>query len=173
MTARSHKFAATMALVAALASAIFWGRSYWRYDGWATQTAERYFRLDSGVGVLRFSCVWSWRTIALTTPVPTWRWHLVGFAFSRDIVIMHLSYHYGRPEAEFLFGNGEGLPGWAVEIPYWAPTIAFLLIAIAMARRCIYAHRRNSSRQCVNCGYDLRATPDRCPECGTPKVVST
>jgi hypothetical protein len=53
---------------------------------------------------------------------------------------------------------------------YGAP--AWLLIALTstpplIALRRIRCRRREANcGRCPACGYDLRATPDRCPECG-------
>jgi hypothetical protein len=56
-------------------------------------------------------------------------------------------------------------------VPYW-----FVLVVLSapfwlwLARARIRRRRARQARlgQCLQCGYDLRATPGRCPECGTP-----
>ena len=54
--------------------------------------------------------------------------------------------------------------------PYWfAGSVAALWPAWRLIRAG-RARRRLASQLCPTCGYDLRATPDRCPECGN-KVV--
>src|SRR5690606_5470365 len=60
--------------------------------------------------------------------------------------------------------------GVSVTVPYWLATQAFAapptiaLVSIVKRRR--RAHRPHA---CEACGYDCRASPDRCPECGTPR----
>ena len=50
-----------------------------------------------------------------------------------------------------------------VAVPFWA----LILTIIAMpAGRVARRLRRRPAGRCRGCGYDLRATPDRCPECG-------
>lgn len=60
---------------------------------------------------------------------------------------------------------------WVFSIPLWLPFIVTLPGAIGGARvgsRFATVRRRMRSGCCQRCGYDLRATPDHCPECGTP-----
>jgi hypothetical protein len=58
-----------------------------------------------------------------------------------------------------------------------APVVVFTLICelvsrAAQKRQLARINRHLALGRCIRCGYDLRATPDRCPECGTvPKGV--
>jgi hypothetical protein len=56
---------------------------------------------------------------------------------------------------------------WSVETPYW---FWLMVAAVAPGAKLLgWRLRLNQIKKgvCVNCGYDLRATPDKCPECGT------
>jgi hypothetical protein len=61
-----------------------------------------------------------------------------------------------------------------VGIPFWLALevvcipAQLILIRLYRDRR---LRRRTADDRCQKCGYDLRATPDRCPECGTAKAT--
>ena len=54
---------------------------------------------------------------------------------------------------------------WAV--PFWLIALAFAMPPAFLGLSMLRNSRRSRRGLCASCGYDLRATPDRCPECGT------
>src|SRR5690242_1848624 len=57
--------------------------------------------------------------------------------------------------------------GWNVWISWWLPTVLLFIAPMIWIWRA-WRKRRHIDGVCPRCGYDLRATPERCPECGTP-----
>jgi hypothetical protein len=54
-----------------------------------------------------------------------------------------------------------------VTIPYWFLAFATATPVVLCIRRQLIIHPSRQLGICPICAYDLRATPDRCPECGT------
>jgi len=70
--------------------------------------------------------------------------------------------------------SGLWMRGWRLTIPWWFIFTAAMVQPTRWLVCCIVCRRRLARRaafamrgRCVDCGYDLRATPLRCPECGS------
>jgi hypothetical protein len=90
--------------------------------------------------------------------------------------------------AGFMWGNLRGsiwisLSGWSRDpmgasgyyvpeferffiVPFHALFLTWALLPTIWLLRHWYTRRRHRAGTCQVCGYDLRATPERCPECG-------
>ena len=56
---------------------------------------------------------------------------------------------------------------WQVAVPLWIP--AFIFGLLLHSCRPLHFHRRRKRKRlglCLKCGYDLRGSKERCPECG-------
>jgi hypothetical protein len=59
---------------------------------------------------------------------------------------------------------------FGIVVPCWLAMLFSAVLPVLGVRR-VWWRGRNPGC-CRSCGYDLRATPDRCPECGTVPIAS-
>jgi hypothetical protein len=161
-----------LSLLMSVAVCLLWVRSYWRFDHVryihvGRQDRGRADTVGFAAATLSGVCcvtVWSeqvpasgswerlrWYT-AEVSPLAqvrgAWSRTRWGFGYQAEAA--------ARPRSD---------RSTSVFFPMWVP--ALLLSALPAAR---LGHRlrrrRRPTSACTCCGYDLRATPDRCPECG-------
>jgi hypothetical protein len=74
----------------------------------------------------------------------------------------------------FYLGSSAFPGGWGVGAPHWALALLFAAFpASRLGLRLLGFFKRRSRKRrslCPCCAYDLRATPERCPECGAIPV---
>jgi hypothetical protein len=168
MSSRLLNLLTLVSLLLCVAVAALWVRSYWVFDQLQHPSGRRYVGVTSLRGRLAVQVV----TLNVPIWVSTWDWATRPAASQGD----------GAYEWQFMgFGFGHGTMQLAgatgtegiYTAPHWALLVTSAVpagLAWALRRRRRTRQRRLAQRLCLSCGYDLRATPGRCPECGTAAV---
>lgn len=157
-----------------------WARSLWRIDevAWSDDTGFRY-EVSTTKGGVRLMRLEKW-----TDPAPPglisiprdataeadWRasnrwWVTPGGGAT----------HAGRVGFAAATGTigGPMMTAYAYRawtVPLWALCAALSVLPVARVGWWFARRRRHGAGQCAGCGYDLRASPERCPECGRARV---
>jgi hypothetical protein len=104
---------------------------------------------------------WRWRKVTIETLVVTTRLDAEGLPMS--VAAWDRSSAGARVSAQMTYRE--------VSVPTWMVVLATAALpavrAAGAAGRAVAARRRKRVGTCAYCGYDLRASPGRCPECGT------
>jgi hypothetical protein len=134
----------------------------------------RSLKQDDFVGINHQNGIWSVRAHRGQVSLLSVRWPSGSF-YERGLSVIDALERFSvevRPRALNLLGFGIASTTSAdasvdgVAIPYWPLIVASLAPPVLLVRRAVRARRRTRMNQCITCGYDLRETPERCPECG-------
>lgn len=56
---------------------------------------------------------------------------------------------------------------WRICVPHWFLMAGISIVTLPFVLRLRTRSSRKAEGCCIKCGYDLRSSSDRCPECGT------
>ena len=163
--------ASAASLLLCVAVCVLWARSYHRSSGvaWTASdgdpAAHALFTASSGAGGMSIS----FERYDLTGEPPGWMW-------TCSELPPYGEWYFPLQTERFGFGavleSDEGGAAYGLLVPHW---FVATLTAVSPAAW-LWAHVRRRRRivrgLCPACGYDLRASPARCPECGTTPEVT-
>ena len=180
MKHRLLTFLSVISLLLFVATVALWIESEFATDFWYRAERLSQVSISSGAGEL------SLLFIRIQTPdgprTPEWRFshfrggRSVGSQAMRDV---------GSPQRMcdrlgFHFLNQAQSPTWGgkmtlLTIPFWLLSLIAVTVPLVRVANKLRRSRLRRQRRCVQCGYDLRAPPYRCPECGNvpEKAVET
>jgi hypothetical protein len=159
-----------------LATVTLWVRSYWRRDLWLSKHDYQQGSISSNRGEFTYQGV--------GFPYPM-RTGVRGFFSTPAQPIALVAREHPDSDCQFRFlGIGvyrgdarEGMwfageppfPYTAVAVPHWLVALVLAIppaLGLMLYRRFRQRRRALAAGLCPRCGYDLRATPQQCPECG-------
>jgi len=179
---RAFNLTAAVSAALCVTTCVLWARSFRSCDSFEAGAGLTYWEIDSYHGEIGFR----WETDASTDIARIWRerrdgplsWHswpasLAGPLATEDQWgVPGFGGHNYELSHMFVVSSGQAIthsrllvaPAWFVAAVFAVPGLVWLR-RVRARRRCV------RPGLCPSCGYDLRATPDRCPECGAvPKA---
>jgi hypothetical protein len=167
---------ARVSLLLCVATIVIWIRSHWISDGVAWLHGSGELGMQTGPGALfcfqnnvahtslrvEFD---SWPAIHFPDEFqPESILNRIGFGY-RSTTDTGPLFHSVAPRSDIVLPRV--LNRRIAAIPAWFIAACLAILPIRFAQLAYRRRRRSLGHLCANCGYDLRATPDRCPECGT------
>ena len=164
MRRRLLNVATALSLLLCVAVAALWVRSYLRTDTVCVVWGGEMVYCESSRGALEIA----WSSRLLPSPLDLvareagergWAWQ-VGPGQDRHTGMKRTSgfaWHYS-------IHDGRGVR--ILHVPHAAVLLAAACLPALYVTRRVRSRRRPGAAHCQHCGYDVRATPGRCPECG-------